>query len=235
MRKQVKEAKRRRARGRRPARWRAFVPYALVGSLAVAAVAALFVVGAGGGSDGAEASYPPGYSPPTIGDASAPVEVVMWGDFQCPFCRRFDLVTLPELRREYFDTGKARFVWRNFVNYGVESEDAANAAYCAGEQGKFWEYHAKLYENQQGINQGAFLRANLERFAGEIGLDTDAFNACTRSPKYNPVLAADKKMGRGEGVSATPTFFVNGQLVVGAQPTETFKAMIENALARARS
>ncbi len=235
MRTQTKEAKRRRAKARRRAPWRSFLPYAIVGSLAAAAIIALFIVSTGGSSDRAEASYPPGYGPPTIGDASAPVEVVMWGDFQCPFCRRFDLTTLPELKQEYFDTGKARFVWRNFVNYGVESEDAANAAYCAGEQGKFWEYHAHLYDNQQGINHGSFSRANLERFAGEVGLDVGAFNVCTRTPKYNPVLAADKEMGRGQNVTATPSFFINGQMVVGAQPAETFKAMIENALARARS
>ena len=158
----------------------------------------------------------------------------MWGDFQCPFCRRFELTTLEELKTEYFDTGKARFVWRNFVNYGPESEDAAIAAHCAGEQGKFWEYHGALYQNQRGINSGAFTPSNLKSLADDLGLDTGQFVACTQARQYAPVIAADKSAGRGEGVSGTPTFFINGEMVVGAQPTETFAAYIDNALARAR-
>ena len=210
------------------------MPYAIVAGLAFAVFGSLLVIGLGSGGGGAEASYPEGYTPPTLGDPSAPVEMVIWADFQCPFCRRFDLTTLEALKAEYFDTGKAKLVWRNFVNYGNESEDAAIAAHCAGEQGKFWEYHAVLYQNQSGINSGAFSPANLKGFASTVGLDAGAFDACTQARSYAPVIAADKSTGQGDGVSATPTFFIDGELVVGAQPTETFAAYLDNAIARAR-
>ncbi|KKK46649.1 hypothetical protein LCGC14_3163130 [marine sediment metagenome] len=154
----------------------------------------------------------------------------MWADFQCPFCRRFEGQTLPELRQRYVETGKMKFVWRNFENYGPESHDAAVAAYCAGEQGRFWEYHTTLYENQRGINTGVFTKTNLLRFADELGLEAASFTTCIGGLGYDAVISADKRLGRSEGVNGTPTFFINGEMIVGAQPTETFVELIETAL-----
>lgn len=233
--KAARAAKGKRQRAARKANWLRHWPYFVFGSAAVGLVASLFFIGIGSGptTSEVEASYPAGYTPPTAGSDSAPVELVMWGDFQCPFCQRFELTTLPELMDLYVDTGKVKFVWRNFENYGRESQDAAVAAYCAGEQGKFWDYHQTLYENQRGTNTGAFDPVNLQRFADELGLDRAAFDTCLGGISYDAVISADKKLGRSQGVSGTPTFFINGEKTVGAQPTETFILLIESALSEA--
>ena len=231
-RKTTRAAKAKRHQAARQAGWWRHWPYFAVGGVAAALVAALFLVSTGSEptTSEVEAFYPAGYAPPTIGSESAPVEMVMWGDFQCPFCRRFELTTLPALIERYVDTGQVRFVWRNFENYGSESQDAAVAAYCAGEQDRFWDYHTTLYENQRGVNTGVFVKANLQRFADELGLEAAPFNTCIAGQDYNTVIIADKRLGRSEGVNATPTFFINGEMIVGAQPTETFVALIESAL-----
>ncbi len=230
--KAARAAKAKRQQAARQANWWRHWPYFAVGGVAVALVAALFLVSTGGdpSTSEVEASFPAGYTPPTDGDESAPVEFVMWADYQCPFCGRFEAQSLPELRRRYVETGKMKFVWRNFENYGSESQDAAVAAHCAGEQDKFWEYHDILYANQRGINTGAFTTSNLLRFASELGLEATAFTTCLGGLGYDAVISADKKLGRSEGVNATPTFFINDEMVVGAQPTETFVDLIEAAL-----
>ncbi len=231
-RKAARAAKAKRQQAAHQANWWRHWPYAAVGGVAVALVAALFLVSTGGdpSTSEVEASFPAGYTPPTDGDESAPVEFVMWADYQCPFCGRFEAQTLPELRQRYIETGQMKFVWRNFENYGGESQDAAVAAHCAGEQDKFWEYHDILYANQRGINQGAFTTSNLLRFASELGLERAPFETCLGGLGYDAVISADKKLGRSEGVNATPTFFINDEMIVGAQPTETFVQLIEAAL-----
>ena len=214
------KAKRKRVAGASmlPRQW----PYLAVGGVAVAFIAALFLVGGGGGGSSATV-HPVDYEPPSIGSPDAPVEFVLWEDFQCPFCNRFERETLPLLIRRYGDTGQVRFVWRNFENYGNESRDAAVAAYCAGEQGQFWEFKDVLFQNQRGVDQGAFSDSNLRRIGQEAGLETTAFNTCLSGTSYETVIAADKQLGRNDfGVNATPTFFINGLRIVGAQPTETF-------------
>ncbi len=232
----IRGAKKRRAKARQRRGWTAALPWLVVAGLGAGIVVALFVVSVGGGGSGnAETSYPPGYTPPTLGDPSAPVELVMWEDFQCPFCQRFTRTTLPELERSFVDTGQVRIVWRNFQRYGSESFDAGVAAYCAGEQGKFWEYGSELYEHLQGIQSGTFTAPNLQRFAQDLGLDMTAFNQCfnSRADRYLNIMAADRALARDQGVNGTPTFFINGQQVVGAQPTDTFASIIEDALSRA--
>jgi protein-disulfide isomerase len=140
------------------------------------------------------------------------------------------------LESRYVATGKLRLVWRNFQRYGRESTDAGVAAYCAGEQGKFWEYHDTLFEHQRGIEAGSFVEANLLQFADDLGLDRSEFIACrsVSGGNYRQILSADFSAGRGDGVTGTPAFFINGKQVVGAQPTETFAAYIENALRQAQ-
>ena len=232
-----KEEKARKSRSARRAKLMRRLPWYAVGVVAVVLSGALLFIGvsSGGGGGSSAAVHPAGYEPPAIGQADAPVELVMWADFQCPFCRRFELNTLPELIDLYVDTGQVQFVWRNFENYGSESHDSAVAAYCAGEQDKFWEYHDTLYRNQSGIQRGAFSKGNLQRFADELGLDRASFDTCLDGVSYDAVLAADKQLGRGEfSVNATPTFFVNGLRVVGAQPTADFVSVIEDALSRSQ-
>jgi protein-disulfide isomerase len=176
-----------------PRQW----PYLAVAGVAAAFIAALLLVGGGSGSSSATV-HPAGYAPPTLGYPDAPVEFVLWEDFQCPFCNRFEQETLPLLVRRYGDTGQVRFVWRNFENYGNESRDAAVAAYCAGEQGQFWEFKDVLFQNQRGVDQGAFSENNLRRFAQEAGLETTAFNSCLDGTSYESVIAADKHPTYGD-------------------------------------
>jgi protein-disulfide isomerase len=167
---------------------------------------------------------------PPLGSPKAPVLVVEWGDYQCPFCGRLFAQVEPQLKKEYVETGKARFAFRDFAFLGQESVDAAMAARCANEQGKFWEYHDKLFSSQQGENEGAFSRDNLKKFARELKLDTAAFNSCLDSEKYLDAVTADTNAGRDAGVSGTPTTFINGRMVNGAQPYDSFKKIIEEEL-----
>jgi len=113
---------------------------------------------------------------------------------------------------------------------GAESNWAAEAAECAADQDKFWAYHDKLYESQAGENQGAFNKDNLKKFAEEIGLDTQTFNECLDSGKYTSLIQEDTQAAQSLGVQSTPTFLVNGQPVVGAQPFEVFQQTIESIL-----
>lgn len=235
--KQVRDAKRRRAKDRaavRASRGRIW-PYLSIVGAAAGIIGAFFLISAGGGSSGDVASaYPAGYTPPVQGDANAPVEIVMFGDFQCPSCKRFETEVLPQLRTQYVDEGKVRFLWRNFEHYGEESVAAAKGAHCAGEQGQFWEYHDLLYRNQRGIGSGAFGRSNLLAFAEQLSLQSGSFTSCLDGFKYDGVLAGDYKMARDEGVNGTPGFFINGQYVAGAQPFDTFASIIEAEFQKAQ-
>ncbi|OHA46757.1 MAG: hypothetical protein A3A80_02785 [Candidatus Terrybacteria bacterium RIFCSPLOWO2_01_FULL_44_24] len=168
---------------------------------------------------------------PYLGDANASVEVVEWGDFQCPFCKRFFDDVESKLITDYVNTGKIKFAFRDFAFLGQESSDAANAARCANAQGKFWNYHDYLYTNQGGENQGEFSKANLKQFAQTIGLNSAQFNACVDADTYQAQVEADKSAGDEAGVAGTPATFVNGKLISGAQPYSVFQQAINDALA----
>ncbi|MEK7599018.1 MAG: DsbA family protein [Patescibacteria group bacterium] len=164
------------------------------------------------------------------GSPSAPVTFVEFGDFQCPFCAKFYQTVEKQIIEKYVKTGKVKFIWRDFAFLGQESFDAAGAARCAGEQGKFWQYHDYLFENQKGENQGAFSAANLKQFAGKLGLDVQAFNSCLDSGKYLGDVQKESELGRDLGVSGTPSSFINGQQITGAVPFSQFETAIINAL-----
>ena len=227
----VKASKRKRPDDRPTTGRAAYLPYVAVVLVAGALIAALFVVSFGGSGGDVEAAYPPGYTAPVQGDPDAPVEFVLWEDFQCPFCKRCETETLPRIRADYVDTGDVKLVWRNFVNYGQESQAAAVAAYCAGEQDDFWEYHDTLYLNQGGINSGAFSQSRLLQFAEDHQLDIPTFEACQSQTKYDAVLGADRSAGRQQGVTGTPGFFINGQYISGAQPYEVYAGIIDEIIA----
>jgi len=164
------------------------------------------------------------------GNRSAKVVIVEYGDFQCPFCGKFAKETKPQIYDNYVKTGKAAFIWRDFAFLGEESFRASEAARCAGEQGKFWEYHDKLFANQNGENEGAFADANLKKFAEDLQLDTAKFNLCFASGKYKAAIGASTEGGRRAGVRGTPATFVDGKFISGAVPFTTFKQLIEEAL-----
>ena len=161
------------------------------------------------------------------GDANAPVTIIEFGDFQCPFCGRFFAETEPQINKAYIQSGKVRFGYFGFAFLGQESNWAAEAAECAADQDKFWEYHDKLYSSQSGENQGAFNKENLKKFAEDIGLDTRAFNECFDSGKYTKLIQEESSVASSIGVRSTPTFLVNGQPLIGAQPFEMFQQTID--------
>lgn len=118
----------------------------------------------------------------------------------------------------------------HFAFLGPESQWAAEASECAAEQEKFWEYHALIYANQRGENQGVFSKDNLKALAVALRLDTQAFNACLDSGRYTTIVQNDISLAQTLGVRSTPTFLLNGQPLVGGQPLEVFQQHIEAAL-----
>src|SRR5581483_2395204 len=117
-----------------------------------------------------------------LGQADAPITIDEYADFQCPICRRAELL-IRQIAPQYIDTGKVKIVYHNFAFIGAESVQAAQAAECANDQGKFWEYAGYLFDHQTGENVGAFSNANLKQFAQDLNLDTTTFNACLDSGK----------------------------------------------------
>lgn len=168
-----------------------------------------------------------------LGNPAATVAIVEFGDFQCPFCGRFFADTLDRLKKTYVKEGKVKFIFRDFAFLGKESVEAALAARCAGEQGKFWNYHDYLFTHQAGENNGAFSPANLKKFAKEISLNENDFNACFDSKKYEEAIKNDTAQAQSIlKVEGTPTSFVNGQELIGAQPFSQFEILIKAELAK---
>ena len=164
---------------------------------------------------------------PAIGLPDAPVLIVEFSDYQCSFCARFALETLPQILETY--EGKIRVVFRDFPLSSIHSnaQNAAEAAECADDQGQFWAYHDLLFQNQQALDIDS-----LKGYAQRLGLDTEAFNQCLDSGQYTSEVQNDLAQGQGYGVTGTPTFFINGRLLRGAKPFSAFEAMIEEELAQ---
>ena len=165
---------------------------------------------------------------PALGRASAPVTLIEFSDFQCPFCQRV-APTLKKLREAYGD--KVRIVWKDFPLTQIHPQafKASEAAHCAGDQGKYWEYHDRLFANQQLLQPD-----DLKRHAADLGLDAAAFNGCLDNSKYGERVRDGVAQGQRLGVSSTPTVYINGRLLSGAQPYETFAAVIDEELSRAK-
>jgi protein-disulfide isomerase len=165
---------------------------------------------------------------PMRGPKDAPVQIVMFSDYECPFCSRVE-ETMAQVRTKYGE--QVVIVFRDFpLSFHKNAQKAAEAAGCAGEQGKFWEYHDKLFANQR-----ALAPANLDQYATELGLDMTKFKACLDSGQRAPEVAADMKAGQALGVTGTPAAFVNGRFVNGAQPLDAFAKIIDDELARAKN
>jgi protein-disulfide isomerase len=156
------------------------------------------------------------------------VTLVEFSDFQCPFCARV-MPTLKKVKETYGD--RVRIVWKDFPLTSIHPQafKAAEAGQCAREQGKFWELHDVLFANQQALQP-----EELKKHAAAIGLDLGKFNACFDASKYGERVQQQMQAGTQLGVSSTPSTFINGRLVSGAQPYEVFAGIIEEELARAR-
>jgi protein-disulfide isomerase len=165
-----------------------------------------------------------------LGLPSAPVTMFELSDFQCSFCRKFWAETLPRIKETYIKNGQVRFAYQHFALQGEHSFAAAQGAECAAEQKKFWPYHDKLFQSQGGL---AFTNAKLKQYARQVGLDVGAFDQCLDSRKYQEKIEDETKRGFELGARGTPTFFLNGRILVGAQPFQVFQTAIEEALAKA--
>ena len=178
---------------------------------------------------------------PVKGNPDAPITIVEFSDFQCPFCAKFHSTTLPQLEANYIDSGKVKFVYRDFPIQDIHPNAvaAALASECADEQGMFWEYHDLVFENQkkwQGLSGNAMVDT-FEQYALELGLNTSDFNTCFESGKYVDEVKKDLQDGVSYGVTGTPGFFIgNDELgyvkIIGAQPYSVFERLIEAQIAR---
>lgn len=175
---------------------------------------------------------PAGFERRTKGNPNAPVVITEWSDYQCSACARVALTRDPVLERLYVDTGKVRFVYRNMPFIGPESFWAAEAAECAADQGRYWDYRNLLFQRLRSENRGGFSIANLKAFAAELGLDQTTFNASLDQGKHRAAIQEEAREGDRLGIDATPTFFINGRMIDGIPSIEDFQKLIEEELAK---
>ena len=173
---------------------------------------------------------------PFKGASNAKVAVIEFSDFQCPFCGRYDKDTYPAILKDYVDTGKVKYVWRDYpLEFHQNAEKAAEAAHCAGEQGKFWDMHDRLFANQQNI-----AAADLPKHAEALGLNVSLFQQCLDSGRFATDIKKDIADAGGAGISGTPSFLIgvvqpNGSVritkkLVGAKSYSEFKSAIDAVL-----
>lgn len=165
---------------------------------------------------------------PAIGSKTAPITLIEFADFQCPFCGRV-APTVKRIREKYGD--QVRVVWKDFPLTQIHPQafKASEAAHCAGDQGKYWEYHDRLFANQQSL-----MPDDLKKHAADLGLDSGKFAACLDTSKYGERVRDGVAAGTRLGVNSTPMFYVNGRVLSGAQPYEMFASLIDEELSRAK-
>ncbi len=163
---------------------------------------------------------------PSIGPADAPITIIEFSDYQCPYCQKWQAEVWPKLQEAF--PGKIRLVYRDFPLYSIHANagPAAEAADCAGDQNKYWEFHDLLFSGQNELGPETF-----QLYASNLGLDIAQFNDCVESIKYEAEVNADYTYAAQLGIQSTPTFFVNGVALIGAQPFEVFQELINQELA----
>jgi len=161
-----------------------------------------------------------------LGDSDAPVTIIEFSEYECPFCKRYFDQTYPAIKKEYIDTGKVKIIFRDFpLSFHQQAQKAAEAAECAGEQGKYYEMHDKLFES--GVVGGV---DTFKNYAQGMGLDQGKFNTCLDSGAMAGEVQKDFQDGQKFGVKGTPAFFINGKLISGAQPFAAFQQAIDAEL-----
>jgi protein-disulfide isomerase len=168
---------------------------------------------------------------PLLGNPNDKITIVEWGDYQCTYCHAFHLDTKDTLMQDYVNNGKVNFVFRDFPLNGEDSVFAAEAAYCANDQNKYWQYHDELYNNWGGERTGWVNQKSLDKFAQTVGLTLDEFDKCLTSKKYEQKVLGNQKFGEMIGIDGTPTFVIFGDKkitrIVGAQPISVFKQVLD--------
>ncbi len=169
---------------------------------------------------------------PMLGDPNAKITIVEWGDYQCTYCHLFHENTKDQIIQQYVNTGKVNFVFRDFPLNGPDSVFAAEAAYCAGDQGKYWQYHDELYNNWGGERTGWVNQKSLDQFATDTGLDLNQFDKCLIDKKYENKVLENQKFGQEIGIDATPSFIIfdgsKATKVEGAQPFSIFQQVLDS-------
>jgi protein-disulfide isomerase len=171
---------------------------------------------------------------PILGDPSAPITIVEFGDYQCEQCYAWFHDTKPRIVQDYIDTGKANLVFVDLAFLGRDSPKAAQASYCAEDQGMYWEYHDLLYNFQEHVDNGWANSERLKAFADSLDLDMELFESCLDSGKYSKRVQYNIQQARENGVKGTPGFFIVGpdgqQKIGGAQPYDTFKKVFDSMI-----
>jgi len=163
---------------------------------------------------------------PFMGEEDAEITMVIYDDFECPFCSKFEKDAFLKIKEEYIDTGKAKCYYKHFpLGFHSHAQLAAEASECAHDQGKFWEMHDKIFANQKDMSE-----ENFKTWAEEFELDMDDFNSCLDSHKYAEKVKLSMAEGQKVGVQGTPSVLIEDELVVGAQPFENFKKVIDKKL-----
>lgn len=172
--------------------------------------------------------------PRAMGRADAPVVLIEYSDFQCPFCGKFARDTKPKLKK-YVDDGTLRLEWRDFPIFGKESEAAARAGHAAAQQGRFWEFHDVAYAKERKRNSGEFAPNELVEMAREAGVpDLGRFRADMDGEAARKAVRRDSDEGHELGVPSTPAFLINSRPVLGAQPYDVFEQAVEEAARNAK-
>ena len=172
---------------------------------------------------------------PVLGNPSAPVTLIEFGDYQCHFCNVFFHSTEGDILKNYVETGKVKIIFKDYNIIGPDSVNASHGAHCAKDQKLFWEYHDILYSNWTGENNGWASSKNLEKFANEIGLDMDVWTQCMLDGTHSQTILASNEDAKSLGITGTPAFFVIGPdgkttKLFGAQPYDIFEKVFENEL-----
>jgi protein-disulfide isomerase len=170
-------------------------------------------------------------TPPTLGSTSAPVTIVEFGDYQCPTCGEWYRSQEVQLIQNLVNSGKAKLVWRDFDYYGPDSVTASIAAYAAGEQGKFWQFHDLLFQSQRSPNSGWASKQNVRVLAQQLGLNMTLFDQSFNSGRFDSLVNSNHELGVQAGVSQTPTFFLIGPndkivAIAGDQPESVFEQAV---------
>lgn len=166
---------------------------------------------------------------PVQGNDNAKVTIVEFSDFECPFCGRFYTDTYPQLKKDYIDTGKVKLYYRHYpLPFHPKAVPLALASECANDQGAFWKMHDMIFENNATV--ATMTDDQIKQWGADLGLDTASFNSCYDGKTHQKEVDEDNTAGAAVGVSGTPTFYINGKQLVGAQPYAAFKAIIDEEL-----
>ena len=214
--------------------------YLILGVLALAGIGVLAWMASGGSAPASipanvaiQPSDTAGFRGYTLGRADAPVEVVEYADYECPACQQFEVVQFPAVRRQLIETGKVRWVYRDFpLEIHRFARLAAHAAACADAQGKFWEMHDRIYQGHSDWSQSGNAAPLFRDYAEAVGVDTDAYDACMESTRFAGRIAASVQEGAALGVGSTPSFVIGGRIYPGAISSDQIRRIADSLAAR---